>query len=377
MQITVRFASSVTDSNRVFHLRAAIYDAELGRAHNVDGDGLMTDPLDETGRLLLAEHDGEVVATLRINWGGDAPFAAEDRAIYRLDLFETVLAPAQIAIFSRFAAKPSYRGGDAPGQLIDALIRFSLAHGVALILCDCRPELINTYFRLGMHVAGPLVTTAGAELLVPLALLLDDREHLHALQSRIVPLLHGIDPDPDRRDAIRALLPPDPAVRLLDHAQDTPEWTRIVDVLAQDRSRVPICQDLSPEQIARLTTSANLISCNQGDVILRQGSAGEMIFVLLDGAVDVVRRGAPVTRLAPGSVVGDIAFLTQVRRTADIVATTDSRLLCLRPSTLKALIANAPTLAATFLLNLARILATRVAATTASADIADVSELVH
>ena len=379
MQITVRFAQGVTDRERVFRLRAAIYDAELGRSHSVDGDGLMTDALDETGRLLIAEHESEIIGTLRINWGGDAPFGAEDRAIYRLDTFGTVLAPAQIAIFSRFAAKPAYRGGDAPGQLIDALIRFSLGHRVALILCDCRPELTNTYFRLGMRVAGPLATTAGAGLLVPLALLLDDREHLDVTGSRIAPLLHGIEPDPVRRDTIRALLPIDPAVRMLDRAQDAPGWTRVVDALTRDCSeRFPIFQNLSLEQIARLTTSANLIACNQGDVIMRQGSAGEMIFVILSGAIDVVHRGAPVTRLGPGSVVGDIAFLTRVRRTADIVAAADCRLLCLRPSTLNALMADAPALAATFLLNLARVLATRIAATTATANTsADVSELVY
>ena len=362
MQTAVRFAEDAADRERIFRLRSTIYNEELGRGHAVDGSGLMTDALDETARLLLAEQDGQAVGTMRLNWGGDGPFGPDDRTIYGLDALEAVVPAAQILVFSRFATKASHRGGDLAGQLIDAMVRFAVAHGVRVILCDCRPELVNTYLRLGMRVRGPVVTTPATGLLVPLVLLLDDPGHIEAAGSRVAPLLQGTAPDEQRRDAVLALLPAEPAVQTLERPDEAPRWTRIVDVLARTSpERFPIFHGLSVPDIARLTTRANVIGCSSGDVIVRQGSREEMVFVVLEGAVDVVRDSHVVTRLTPGSVFGEVAFLARVPRTADIVSVCDSRLICLRPSTLSALIGGDPDVAAPFLFNLARILAVRLA----------------
>ena len=45
---------------------------------------------------------------------------------------------------------------------------------------------------------------------------------------------------------------------------------------------------------------ANVISCGAGDVVLRRGAREEMVFVVLEGAVEVVQNGQVVTRLGPG-----------------------------------------------------------------------------
>lgn len=368
MRLSVRFEQGAADRESIFRLRSIVYNEELGRGHAVDGEGRMTDGLDDTARLLLAEHDGQAVGTLRLNWGGDGPFGTADRAIYGLGAFEAVVPAEEIAIFSRFAVKAAFRGGDLAGQLIDAAVRFAVAQGIALLLCDCRPELVNLYSRLGMRVCGPVVTTPATGLLVPLALLLDDPAHVEAVGSRVAPLLRGTVPDTGRRDALLALLPADPAVQTLERPEEAPRWTRILDVLSNTSpERFPIFHGLSVADIARLTTRAIVIGCNEGDVVLRQGSREEMVFVVLDGSVDVVRDGQAIARLSPGGVFGEVAFLVRVPRTADIVAASDSRLICLRPSTLSALIATEPAVAAPFLFNLARILAMRVAGMRATA----------
>ena len=363
MVTSVRFAESPADRESIFGLRFAIYSEELGQGYVADGDRRLRDDLDDTARLLLAEHGGETVGTLRVNWGGDAPFSSIDRAIYGLGDIEAVVTPQQIMIFSRFATGPAHRGGDVPGQLIDAMIRFAIAKGVCVVLCDCRPELINGYLRLGMRVRGPVVTTPAAGILVPLALFLDDIAHIQGTNSRVGPLLRDTTPDMGRLDALMGLLPSDPVVQTLDQPDQVPAWTQIVDVLTTTSPvNFPIFAGLRYADIARLMTKANVISCNSGDLILRRGSRGEMVFVVLNGAVQVRSDDRVVARLHPGSVFGEVAFLARVPRTADIVSVGSSRLICLRASMLSALIAKEPDVAAPFLFNLSRILALRIAA---------------
>ena len=359
---SVQFAETSADRERIYRLRFTIYSEELGRGHAVDSKGHLTDQLDDTARLLLAEHEGEAVGTMRLNWGGDAPFEASDRSIYDLDALEAVVPADRIVIFSRFATEAAYRGGDLPGQLIDAMIRFAIAKGVCVILCDCRPELVNVYLRLGMRVRGPIVATPATGLLIPLMLVLDDPAWIEAAGSRIAPLLYGTEPDAKRRDDLLALLPAEPPVQTLHRPEEAPKWTRIVDVLSrQSPDRFPIFQGLSVADIARLTTRANVIGCSRGDVIVRQGSKERMVFVVLEGAVDVVRDGEPVARLTPGSVFGEVAFLAETPRMADIVAADEVRLICLRPRMLTELISSEPEVAAPFLFNLSRVLALRLA----------------
>ena len=359
---SVQFAETSADRERIYRLRFTIYSEELGRGHAVDSKGHLTDQLDDTARLLLAEHEGEAVGTMRLNWGGDAPFEASDRSIYDLDALEAVVPADRIVIFSRFATEAAYRGGDLPGQLIDAMIRFAIAKGVCVILCDCRPELVNVYLRLGMRVRGPIVATPATGLLIPLMLVLDDPAWIEAAGSRIAPLLYGTEPDAKRRDDLLALLPAEPPVQTLHRPEEAPKWTRIVDVLSrQSPDRFPIFQGLSVADIARLTTRANVIGCSRGDVIVRQGSKERMVFVVLEGAVDVVRDGEPVARLTPGSVFGEVAFLAETPRMADIVAADEVRLICLRPRMLTELIGSEPEVAAPFLFNLSRVLALRLA----------------
>jgi hypothetical protein len=66
-----------------------------------------------------------------------------------------------------------------------------------------------------------------------------------------------------------------------------------------------------------------------GTTLVRQGEAGEELFLLYDGMLEVEVDGAPVATLGPGSIVGERALFESGRRVATLRATTPCRVFVL------------------------------------------------
>jgi len=62
-----------------------------------------------------------------------------------------------------------------------------------------------------------------------------------------------------------------------------------------------------------------------GDVLARQGSPGDALYLLLDGVVTVAVDGEPVADVGPGAVLGERALLEGGLRTATLTAATPIR----------------------------------------------------
>src|SRR4029450_12241414 len=65
----------------------------------------------------------------------------------------------------------------------------------------------------------------------------------------------------------------------------------------------------------------------QGKRLARQGRSDYQFFVLEAGQVRVELEGQTLRTLGPGDVFGEIAFFVDGRRTADVIADTDARVL--------------------------------------------------
>jgi CRP-like cAMP-binding protein len=125
------------------------------------------------------------------------------------------------------------------------------------------------------------------------------------------------------------------------------------DTLVEDE--VSIFHGMAPDEVARLIEMSPVISCAAGDRIVGQDLAERSVFVVLDGAVEVMRDGKSMALMTRGAVFGEIAFLLGIDRTADVIAVGDTKVIALRERALNELIASESKLAARFLLNLARI----------------------
>ncbi|HEX4383902.1 MAG TPA: cyclic nucleotide-binding domain-containing protein [Myxococcales bacterium] len=84
---------------------------------------------------------------------------------------------------------------------------------------------------------------------------------------------------------------------------------------------------LPREVMAELLAKVALRSAGPGEAIITEGQRGESMFVLVEGAVEVVRNNAVVDTMAAGAVFGEIALLAEVPRVATIIAAEDSLLL--------------------------------------------------
>jgi CRP/FNR family cyclic AMP-dependent transcriptional regulator len=79
-------------------------------------------------------------------------------------------------------------------------------------------------------------------------------------------------------------------------------------------------------------------------VIARQGEIGTGLFVVIDGAVRVVRDGIELARLGPGDFFGEMSVIDGLPRVAQVVTTAPTRCLALATWEFERLVLDHPTI---------------------------------
>lgn len=110
-------------------------------------------------------------------------------------------------------------------------------------------------------------------------------------------------------------------------------------------SRVPLFAGLPESGVAAVAELLQPVLFVQGDRIIRNGAAGEAMYFIVSGEVDVVAARGTV-RLNPGAFFGEVALLTKQPRNADVVAASYCELLMLKKRDLDALMSAQPLLRA-------------------------------
>lgn len=128
-----------------------------------------------------------------------------------------------------------------------------------------------------------------------------------------------------------------------------------------DFLRIPLFSGLKRTDLAKLIPHLERMEFSTGEVICRQGEAGESMFIVVEGEVSVSinseRGGAvEIARLSRGEAFGEIALLTGAPRSATVQARTDITALRLLKTRFDALIAREPSIA----VHLAGVLANRL-----------------
>jgi CRP/FNR family cyclic AMP-dependent transcriptional regulator len=93
-----------------------------------------------------------------------------------------------------------------------------------------------------------------------------------------------------------------------------------------------------------------------GQQIFGAGDAGEVMYVVVDGEVDLLVKGKLVEQLGAGGVLGEMALLDSAPRSATAVAKTDCKLASIDKKRFMFLVQQTPN----FALHLMRIIADRL-----------------
>jgi hypothetical protein len=100
--------------------------------------------------------------------------------------------------------------------------------------------------------------------------------------------------------------------------------SRVDRLAAADPARIRLLRSvelfsfLPPDELERVASHLQRIDAESGDVLMRQGDRGDRVYLVESGSVEVIRDGFHVTDLGPGSLVGEIALLRDVPRTATV-----------------------------------------------------------
>ena len=88
---------------------------------------------------------------------------------------------------------------------------------------------------------------------------------------------------------------------------------------------------------------------DRGSVIMVEGQAGVLMYVVLEGRVVITLRGAVLQYVGPGGVFGELALIDQSARAADATAETDCALLAINRNLFLNLVKSDPTFAVSLL----------------------------
>ena len=116
-----------------------------------------------------------------------------------------------------------------------------------------------------------------------------------------------------------------------------------------DLRKSPLFEGLSDEELQRLMDMAEHISLRAGDVLMRQGEAGDAAYVVIRGEFEVQKQAGPsvikIDVRNPGDVVGEMALLSRATRTATVIAKTDGEALRISPEAFDELLISSSTAA--------------------------------
>ncbi len=107
-----------------------------------------------------------------------------------------------------------------------------------------------------------------------------------------------------------------------------------------DRERAlgatPLFAGLSKRQLREIARSSGVATYQEGATVVKEGAEGNVFYLILDGAVRVVRKGRTVGRMSAGNFFGEMSLLDGAPRTADIITEAPTRLLSLPRSSFRA-----------------------------------------
>jgi CRP-like cAMP-binding protein len=129
--------------------------------------------------------------------------------------------------------------------------------------------------------------------------------------------------------------------------------------------KVPLFSRVAPAKLKLLAFTSDRVRYNEGQVLFRQGDEGDAAYVVLSGRAEVIVDSSAgeikVAEVEPNEIVGEIAILCDVSRTATVKAATPLEVLRIRKDHFLRLLTEFPEMT----VEIVKVLADRLSHTTA------------
>ena len=106
--------------------------------------------------------------------------------------------------------------------------------------------------------------------------------------------------------------------------------------------RMELCRALAPQELVAMAAIASTRTVEAGGELFREGDPGDGLYLVVDGEINVVKRGAggehALAKLGPGGVLGEMSLITADARSATGRAITRSIVLHLPAAEFRALL---------------------------------------
>ena len=112
----------------------------------------------------------------------------------------------------------------------------------------------------------------------------------------------------------------------------SPAYGIAAESLPEDLAIQELLGGLTPEELALVEAAVEVLEVSEGEVVFREGDHADAIYFVLSGLVSVrlplaeTGRDRRLATLGAGVAVGEMAFLDEGARSADVVADRDSKL---------------------------------------------------
>ncbi len=311
MSVQLRFAADLRDRAEIARFRREVRTLNYSRSgHDPDN---AADPKSD-GATLCAWSDSHVVGMIDVHWGGEHPLPADRCKMLGVgDVPSASADPRNTVVLDEAVIHPDWHSAGLEMDLKHGAVRYAAYRRARWVFTTCVPREISSYRAVGFKPSGLPSSDRDQGTRLPVSLDLLDVDGLAAIKSPFLPLARQL----------RVTIPDEDAVAPSGPTPDSSRWkelTRASEGTA--KLQVSFLAGLSAATKARLLADGQYVKPANGDTIVKQGDRGREMFLIIRGVVEARRDGKRVAVLGPGEVFGEIGFLLETERTADVVAAT-------------------------------------------------------
>jgi serine/threonine protein phosphatase PrpC len=129
---------------------------------------------------------------------------------------------------------------------------------------------------------------------------------------------------------------------------------------------IPLFRYLEYKELVRILNIIYIRSCEQGEIVIREGESGEELYVILTGSMQVSKNGKVVTNLKPYKLFGEMALIDKEPRSATVVAEAPSKLMVIKRKDFMPLLQQEPQIGVKLMWSFVQVLSEKLRDTTSA-----------